>query len=740
MTHSRHPEHETEALRLDRAVEAMEAALRHHAEHWFEAGATPFSNRVLNRGLRADLLETLETHRDKPYFGRLDFRDHLGQSRSVYFGYAHLEVPHGTVLDWRCDLYTLFVSGTARKQSYRVRHTGATHTVELSLKRRLDIQARTLRSITDDVDWRETPVSGPPAVPAQKASETFLINRLAERGDPRLQTIVETLQVDQDAIIRAPAAGLRLVHGVAGSGKTSIAYHRLAYLLYQDHSERRRAEDALVIGPNRLFLGYVRDLLPDLGVRGVVQNTFGDWVWRRMAETNRTLRGPEMVVHGPPLSGVNGRLKGQLRFGTLLERYAARLEQQLDFPAHPLSFPITADGHEERLVLTPFEVRTLHRLALQGGNGTDARRERFLDLGRDHVRKWFRGVFSIRPDTEGALSSLTRSVTARLSRVWPRPDLVRAYTGVFAMEVLQRHGTDLYSADELTGLAAGAPGSATGEDGLSRTVLEPADHAGLHVLNRALYGETPGRYTHIVVDEAQDLAPLELAQLLMSSRPLSMTLVGDTAQSIHAHGGVDDWSELTAQLPADQVHLHVVRRNYRSTREIVGFCNGVLRAVQGPRAVLSEPVDRSGSSPVVRRVSTTAELVGAVRESVLKLQSAGLRNIAVITRTPAAALELAEALNRRQVACRLLEDPDGDVAMKAITGVLVIPAALAKGLEFEGVVVHDASEAAYPGGDARVGALLFVAVSRALHALHVLYVGAPSAFLGDVTGASSQRT
>lgn len=366
MTHSRHPEHETEALRLERAVEAMEAALRHRAEHWFEAGATPYSNRVLNRGLRVDLLETLENHRDKPYFGRLDFRDHLGRSRSVYFGYAHLDVPHGTVLDWRCDLYTLFVSGTARRQSYRVRHTGVTHTVELSLKRRLDIQARTLRSITDDVDWRETPMSGPAAAPVQKPAEAFLINRLAERGDPRLQTIVETLQVDQDAIIRAPAAGLRLVHGVAGSGKTSIAYHRLAYLLYQDHSERRRAEDALVIGPNRLFLGYVRDLLPDLGVRGVVQNTFADWVWRRMAETNRTLRSPEMVVQGPPLSGVNGRLKGQLRFGTLLERYVVQLEQHLEFPAHPISFPITAEGHEERLVLTPFEVRTLHRLAMQG--------------------------------------------------------------------------------------------------------------------------------------------------------------------------------------------------------------------------------------------------------------------------------------------------------------------------------------------------------------------------------------
>lgn len=710
----------------------MEAALRHHAEHSFEGGATNFSNRVLNRGLRADLIEALETHRDKPYFGRLDFRDHLGRSRSVYFGYAHLDVPHGAVLDWRCDLYMLFVSGTAKRQSYRVRHTGVTHTVELSLKRRLDIQSRTLRRITDDVDWRTVPVAGRSAAPPEQAAETFLIQRLAERGDPRLQTIVETLQEDQDAIIRAPAAGLRLVHGVAGSGKTSIAYHRLAYLLYQDHTERRRAEDALVIGPNRLFLGYVRDLLPDLGVRGVAQSTFSDWVWQRITETNRALRGADLVVQGAPHSGMTGRLKGELRFGTLLERYAARLEQHLEFPAHPLSFPITADGHEERLVLTPFEVRTLHRLAMPGGSSTDARRERFLDLGREHVRKWFRGAFAMRPDTEAALSSLTRNVTARLARVWPRPDLLRDYTGAFAPDVLQRHGADLWSADELTRLAASAPGSVTGEDGTLRTVLEPADQAGLHVLNRALYGEPPGRYTHIVVDEAQDLAPLELAQLLTLSRPLSMTLVGDTAQSIHAHGGVDDWSELTGQLPSELVHVHVVRRNYRSTREIVGFCNGVLRAVQGARAVLSEPVSRSGPAPLVRRVATTAELVGAVRESVQKLQSDGLRNIAVIARTPAAALELTEALSRCQVSCRLLDDPDGDVTLKAITGVLIIPAALAKGLEFEGVVVHDASEVTYPGGDARAGALLFVAVSRALHTLHVLHAGAPSAFLRDV--------
>lgn len=277
MTH--HPEHAHEAEMLAKTVQAIGSALERHRGAPFESGGNNFTNRVLNTGLREDILAQLEEFGHEPYFARLDFVDARG-SQKVYFGHAHLPFAHGTVLDWRCDLYSLYLGGNGRQQEYRVQASGKTHKVELLLKRRLEIRDEALHDVSDTVDYRALPLkataahpqAGQPSRlpsfirPPDVQTDEFLIRKLKARGDSKLQDIVATIQADQDAIIRAPLGAALLLHGVAGSGKTSIAYHRLAFLMFTDHGYRLKPQQILVIGPNRMFLAYVSDLLPSLGV------------------------------------------------------------------------------------------------------------------------------------------------------------------------------------------------------------------------------------------------------------------------------------------------------------------------------------------------------------------------------------------------------------------------------------------------------------------------------------------
>lgn len=229
-----HPEFEEEQLFLTRTVDAIDRAFEDLKGRYYESAITNFGNRMLNLTIRADTLEQLEEYNHRaPYFGRLDFAGERGEE-CVYFGFAHLPLPHGRVLDWRCDLYSLYVGTNARNQRYRVKVTGREHRVELLLKRRFEIQGRQLQAITDQVDRRKLPQTQaalplssvrlpvpaevspiPEALPEPDLPESpvpepevrddaFLIRQLYSRGDPRLQDIVETIQAQQDAIWACP--------------------------------------------------------------------------------------------------------------------------------------------------------------------------------------------------------------------------------------------------------------------------------------------------------------------------------------------------------------------------------------------------------------------------------------------------------------------------------------------------------------------------------------------------------
>jgi DNA helicase-2/ATP-dependent DNA helicase PcrA len=246
----------------------------------------------------------------------------------------------------------------------------------------------------------------------------------------------------------------------------------------------------------------------------------------------------------------------------------------------------------------------------------------------------------------------------------------------------------------------------------------------LHTLGEGL---AAALYDHIVVDEAQDVAPLYYSVLRRFSRNGSLTILGDMAQAVYAHRGIGSWDEVRAAFGGLPYTYGEVRESYRSTHEIVVFANRLLElmAPAGVKPMLAEPFNRHGRPVLIRKLDQPAELVPALAKAIAALRAEDFQNIAVIAKTPQQCAELAQALPEAGAGPVQLASGAGQIYAG---GVLVLPVHLAKGMEFEAVLLAGADELNYPSAEFE-GRLLYVAATRALHALEIYSVGAPSALL-----------
>jgi DNA helicase-2/ATP-dependent DNA helicase PcrA len=250
-------------------------------------------------------------------------------------------------------------------------------------------------------------------------------------------------------------------------------------------------------------------------------------------------------------------------------------------------------------------------------------------------------------------------------------------------------------------------------------VVAAEDLPALLCLAQFLYEPIPQHYDHIVIDEGQDWSPLQYRLLASLSNNGSMTIVGDIAQSIYSYRGVMSWNEVRNALQPFPVEIHSVSINYRSTEPIVQLANQVLKLRLKGEAVAAVAVRRDGPEPVFRKVSQPDDLAAEVAREVIALREHHA-TVAVIVKLPAEKEQLIRQLSAQGVAAKALELP-GTYTERDLEGVLVVSAHEAKGLEFDAVVIADASETAYSTKTPFDGSVLYVALSRALHHLSILY-------------------
>ena len=752
MTES-HPEFELENAYLQRTLQAVETALARAQSLRGEAadGLTHVDvQETMRYGIRI-----LRLARSSPYFGRVDFRQKdRPPVQNLYIGRAAVwgeTADDLLVIDWRTPAASLFYSGQAAAARYRAPE-GLVQGVVL-LRRRYEIADGCLCRIMDELDRREGVPGGARAIPVDP--DEYLRQLLSNTTDGRLHDIVSTIRAEQDEVIRAPHDRILLIQGVPGSGKTSVALHRLAYLLYPGAKRGFRPERVLLIGPNHVFLHYVAEVLPGLDVEGIPQTTFVDWAARRMGLTGQTLedRSEALLAPGTPpakreLLRRQSQLKGSLRLARVIRRY-------VDLRREPLA--ARTEGLEYRRVgparvtlrVEPQEIQSLHARHRQAPLNAyrkalandlvallDRKYEaRLLELSRaiawqtnprTRYRRWVGSDLGPLPgkaavdlamvsiEREEVRATLERQVAEDVQRLVPPMAFPQDYDRLFRQpELLADAAGGILTGEEIQILLSARP---------SARQRQVDDVPLLYCFYLALHGVPEPNYDHVVVDEAQDLSPLALHLLRAHVPSGSLTIIGDVGQAVYAQRGFTSWDALNEAFAGDATQFAALTCSYRSTAEITQFANGLRARLGGQPA---EPFARHGAEPVLRGAQSEADYITAIVEAIRALRDAHCRTVAVIARTAERCRALYDALRQRDIPeLQLAADTASDLANK----VLLVPVHLSKGLEFDGAIVVDVDAGTYTDStdDAR---LLYVAITRPLHYLFILWQGQPSPLL-----------
>jgi DNA helicase IV len=666
-------------------------------------GLTPQGREERDVVVRLSLqrLSQLDVGEQALCFGRIDFEP--GAERggdSYHIGRLAVSGPdqEPLVVDWRAPIAEPFYRATPLDP------------MGLDRRRHFLTEGRDLVGIEDEVFGLGA---------GQDGATGALLAALSRSRSGRMRDIVATIQKEQDEAIRAPLPGLLVVQGGPGTGKTAVALHRAAYLLYTHRFPLER-QGVLVVGPNPLFLRYIDQVLPSLGESGAVMSTVDGLVGhvRPRAEEPAALSA----------------LKGDARMASVLAAAVRDRERGLRREAVVPFGPV--------VLRLPAERTAAMVAAVRRRKGSHNAKRRLLEnlvvrlLAGEAERRRAPGADAPGEDELGEELRRHPVVVGVLDRMWPR---------LLPEELLH----DLYGARPLLRLAGRGRLSPAEADSLYRPrspSLEeiPWTRADLPLLDeaRVLLGPLrPARegeaeaptYGHIVVDEAQDLSPMQLRMVARRSLSGSMTVVGDLAQATGLHPP-RSWDEVAAHLsrerPTAVAELSIC---YRTPAEVMELAAPVL-AETGAGVASPRPIRRSGIRPIVVRADEAALAGTVVRVTRAEAQAVLDGTVAVVC-TRSLAPSLAAALREAGL-------PVGETGRAGSRGpagpVSVVPTELVKGLEFDSVVVV---EPARIRDEATGGArALYVALTRPTRRLAVVHSRPLPAALQRAVDVSAEAT
>lgn len=724
---SQHPEYGEESEKLKTTIEAVQNELDTAKPPVTAYGADQRAAAVLWRK-KLEHLEALKKIRGEPYFGRVDWLANGADRHDVFYVGKHA-MPELQVFGWRDTLPSdLYYTGRSK------RSTG----VHL-LKRTFQIRQDRLDNIADEfVSEDRARIVGVVTIAAPDLSisgDELLLELLAEHRVGQLHDIVATIQEEQYQLISSPLERVLVIQGMAGSGKTAIALHRLAYLLYQheDKGELSR-QRVLYLAPNPIFLSYVAQVLPELGERRVPQMTFDDWLVRKL-DAKLDYEPEEYALEVLLDPGVpepirlmryrNARNKGSLKMAQVLDCYVQHLADEAQQSLGEFELSLTMGFGQRRQSepsiicrVSQTEIRDLFSRIRQAGEyptPLNASRNQFQaqleQLVFREARQQARSQ-KIEMEERRVREQISAGVKDFISN-WDTVSETVAYRRLLrSPELLHQVGDGLFDSWQLELLHADAP-----KQGTPFRFSDLSALLYLHLLLEATPSDE--MLEHIVVDEAQDITPLQFQVLSRLSRNQSLTIMGDLAQGIYADHGLRRWEELDAIFGKERIDRTTIRRSYRSTQPIIEYSNALLRRAGASADFFAEPLPRSGPAPVEYNFSNETERTAKIIEVVKGERQQGSTTIAIIVQTAAACRELASSLDAAGIENLQVIDSR---AKRYAGGLAILPTYLSKGLEFDTVFVADADDTTYPARQLETR-LLYVALTRASHRLYVGWIG-----------------
>lgn len=633
----------------------------------------PVTDKIIDYEEEEHKILLLEKMIKSPYFARIDFKfDDEDEFEKIYIGRSSLRknsYQEMYVYDWRSPIASIFyrfMTGEAFYDAPCGRVTG-----ELNLKRQYEIKNGKLEYFFDsDV----------------QIVDEFLRQLLSQNTTAKMKAIVETIQHEQDVVIRDMENDLLMVQGVAGSGKTSIALHRAAYLMYQGLQTKLSANNIMIISPNSIFEQYISNVLPELGEDNVISSVFEDILsallnGRKIQSRNDFLENLIVNSKYKEISRNSIEFKTSSFFREILDQFL------IDIPRQWIEFEDVY--YEGKCVVS----RQILKDKILGRTETPLGIK--LEQLEDYILEQIFGTGKGRGHKEE--KNLIKQEIQKFIKI----DIVELYKILFSNEAY------FYSLLQNSNLSQGIKSiwEYTREN-LEADRLYYDDAIAIAYLYLKIYGTNKYKnIKQVVIDEAQDYYPLqyEIFNLLFSNA--KFTILGDMKQTLAKKEDISFYEQIQKILNKKKSSLIMLDKSFRCTNEILNFS---LKFIEQSSQIKS--FNRNGDSPKVYIADNSEIFIDEIVKEINLCQEKGFQSICLICKTEKNSIYLFNKI-KHKLDIQLIKN--GSVS--DLQGVFILPVYMSKGLEFDAVLICDADSPNYHDEDDKN--LLYVACTRALHKL-----------------------
>ena len=591
-----------------------------------------------------------------PYFGRIDFLEKKENSKVMptYIGIHTFYDPESRatlIHDWRAPVSSMFYDHELGEAGYRS-PSGEIKGV-ISLKRQYRIRGGKMEFMIES---------------ALTVHDDILQKELSSNADDKMKNIVATIQREQNRIIRNEDIRTLIIQGVAGSGKTSIALHRIAYLLYT-FRDSISSKDILIISPNKVLSDYISNVLPELGEETVPETSM------------------EQILSGV----LEHKYKYQTYFGLvneLLEKPSSSLINRIAYKAS-FGFISELDKfilHIENTYFKAADVKLTKYITIPA----PFIEEQYLRFNRYPIRRRFDAMADYMLDMLKIQYTFTVTTTGRNLL---KKEIRLMFAGNNDIQVYK----DFFKWTNNPGMFKMRKGH----------TLEYSDLAPLAYLHLALEGNgnQPFRVKHLLIDEMQDYSPIQY-KVIQKLFPCRKTVLGDAGQSVNPYGSS---TAETIQKSLTASEIMKLCKSYRSTFEITDFAQKIH-----PNAEL-EPVARHGEKPQILQFGSAVEELSGIMGLISTYRKSGYKSLGIICKTEQQARKMADMLKSYANDISFLSSQSSAF----VQGIVITSAHMAKGLEFDEVIIPQTDERNYRSEIDK--SMLYVAVTRAMHRLTLTF-------------------
>ena len=670
----------------------------------------------------AKQLDTVERLEKRPYFARVDFKEQ-GEKKpeTIYIGLGSFadKNDHFLIYDWRAPISSIYYDGKLGEVSYN--SPEGKITVDMTKKRQFVIEDGKIVNMFDT---------------NESIGDQMLLEVLSEKSSTQMKSIVTTIQQEQNKIIRNTSADLLFVQGAAGSGKTSAILQRIAFLLYR-YRGNLTSSDVIMFSPNQLFNDYIKNVLPEMGEQNMVQMTYWQFVARRLPGMNVENLFKQFEDQNADTN--ISKFKDSVNFFNLVTRYAKHLNKRgVVFKNIYFRDKKKPYFDKEKIKEIYYSYNENYNLA----NRIDATREELIKMLNRKIAPEARKAWVAR-----TIEGMSQS---ELNELYDRPDqefeseakeeaflgrkiVLKALKGVHK-RILHNHFINMRA--QYLGFLRAVPKMVDlakwniDEEDWMHHIDEVKENFKKHDIAITdvsaylyLYDLITGRRTdyemrYAFIDEIQDYTPFQLAYLKYNFPRAKFTMLGDLNQAIFTK---DESRSLLKQISGlfDPEKIDVVQltKSYRSTKQLTNFTKQILR--QGEKI---EAFNRQGPKPVIWGRDSDEQAIDVLVD-VLRDNEKRKMTTAIITKDLTGAKFVHEKLSEKGEKSTLIATAN----QRLVDGTLVIPSYLAKGLEFDAVVMWGANKKNYHQLDETQ--LVYTITSRAMYKLDVIYTGEKSPLL-----------